>query len=554
MTTLEAQATAEMLGANPFLGLSARQLIAAGTRLLAASARHAPAAAGLGRRLATQLLAAARGQAPVGVDADDRRFADDSWSTNPVYRRAMNAYLVWRAALYDLVDVADLDAKSAMRARLAVSLVAETVAPTNTLLGNPAAMRRAIETNGVSLADGLRNVVHDIRFNGAMPSMVDRDPFVLGETVARTRGSVVLRTGVLELIQYEPPTVTVHRTPLLMIPSQVNKFWILDVAPGRSLVEYLLAHGHRLFMVSWRNPGPEQRDWRLDTYVEALRSALDAVADVSGSPEVNVVGACAGGITTSALLGHLAAVGDRRVRSVTFLVTMLDTSVDSAATAFVSKPAVAAALRRSQRRGVLDGRTMARVFGWLRPNELVWSFWVNNYLLGRKPPPSAVLAWNTDTTNLPAGLHADLLALAVDNGLARPDGVEVLGTPVDLAKVDCDAYVVAGVTDHITPWPGCYRTVHLLGGPSRFVLSSAGHIQAIVNPPGNPKARYFTNDDHPMAAQEWQARATAHSGSWWDDWRDWLADRSGDRVPAPPTLGSSRYPAISAAPGCYVRE
>ena len=384
--------------------------------------------------------------------------------------------------------------------------------------------------------------------------MVDREAFVLGETVACARGQVVLRTEVVELIQYESSTATVHSTPLLMIPSQVNKFWILDLVPGRSMVEYLLAQGHQVFMASWRNPGADQRDWRLDTYVDALRSALDAVQAVTGSPDVNVVGACAGGLTTSALLGHLAAVGDRRIRSVTFLVTVLDMSVESAATAFLSELAVSAALRRSQDRGVLDGRTMARVFAWLRPNELVWSFWVNNYLLGRKPAAYPVLAWNADTTNLPAGLHADFLGLALDNGLARPDGVEVLGTPVDLAKVDFDAYVVGGVTDHITPWPGCYRTVHLLGGHSRFVLSLSGHIQAIVNPPGNAKARYFTNAARPCAAQRWLDGATAHVGSWWDDWRDWLAERAGGRVASPSTLGSSRYPAADPAPGRYVRQ
>jgi len=370
--------------------------------------------------------------------------------------------------------------------------------------------------------------------------------------VATSPGSVVHRSDVLELIEYLPVTPTVRARPMVIVPPQINKFWVLDLAPGRSLVRHLLAEGHRVFMVSWRNPTAAQRDWSLDTYVDALHTAVEAARRIARADSVNVTGACAGGITTSALLGHLAARRVDIVRSVTLLVTVLDMAEASAMTLFLSEPAAAAAIRRSRRRGVLDGRELGRVFAWLRPNDLVWSFWVNNYLLGQEPPPFDVLAWNDDTTNLPAGLHADFLAIALSNALAEPDRLEVLGTPIDLSKADCDAYVMGGIADHITPWETCYRNVHLLGGRAEFVLSGGGHVQALVNPPGNPKSRYFVNPDGADDALGWLDGAEERQGTWWEHWTAWLAERAGDEVAAPRRPGNRSYPAIDSAPGRYV--
>ncbi len=549
---VSSQATDAMLGANPFIGLSRGQIAAALGRFLGQAARHAPTVADEGWRLVTQLAGIARGTTDVAPDAKDKRFSDHVYRDNPVYRRVAQAYLASCASIDSVVGNVDLDHKSEQRARFALSLATEALAPTNALAGNPAAVRKAIATRGRSLVDGTRHLVDDLRHNGGMPSMVDREPFRPGAAVAVMPGAVVYRDEVLELIQYRPVTSSVHARPLVVVPPQINKFYVMDLAPARSMVEHLVAHGQQVFMVSWRNPTEEQRDWNLDTYVTSLLAATDVVRSITRSPDVNIAAACSGGITSAALLGHLAATGDERIATVTLLVTVLDMAAESAATLFLSEPAAAAAIRRSRRRGVLRGQDLARTFAWLRPNDLVWNYWVNNYLLGNRPPAFDVLAWNADSTNLPAGLHADFLTIALANALAEPGRLDVLGQPVDLGQVTCDSYVVGALTDHITPWQACYRSIHLLGGDSRFVLSSSGHIQALVNPPGNPKATYFTNDDLPSDPEAWRRGAAAHSGTWWTDWVTWLGQRSGKVIKPRRTLGSRKYPAGEPAPGRYV--
>ena len=336
-------------------------------------------------------------------------------------------------------------------------------------------------------------MAHDVRHNGGMPATVDTRPFTVGGNIAATPGQVVHRSEVFELIQYTPAGKKTFKRPLVAIPPQINKFYISDIAPGRSLIEHMVGAGIPYYAVSWRNPTAAQRDWNLDTYVAACKEAIEVACEISGSADANVVGMCAGAITMACLLGHLAATGEALVNSATFLVAGLDTAQESQIGMLASKPAVEAARVHSQRAGYLDGDDLAKVFAWLRPNDLVWNYWVNNYLLGQNPPAFDILYWNADTTRLPAGLHSDFLDLATSNGLAEGT-LTVLGTPVDLGRVELDAYVVAGSTDHIVPWQAAYQTTQLLGGESEFVLSSSGHIQAIVNPPGNPKASYRTRD------------------------------------------------------------
>jgi polyhydroxyalkanoate synthase subunit PhaC len=546
-----AQATDAVLGANPFIGLSPGQVGAAASRFFGHAARRAPAMAVEGRRLLTLLTDVVRGRSNIAPDKD-RRFADPVYRDNPLYRRLAQAYLVGCSSVDTLVGKVDLDRKSEQRARFALSLVTEALAPTNVLLGNPAAMRQAIATRGKSLLDGTRHLVDDWRHHGGMPATVDREPFRPGESVAVMDGAVVYRDEVLELIQYRPATPSVRARPLFVVPPQINKFYVMDLAPSRSMVEYLVANGQQVFMVSWRNPTAEQRDWNLDTYVTALLAATDVARAITKSPTLNLAAACSGGITSAALLGYLATIGDDRIATLTLLVTVLDMAAESTATLFLSEPAAAAAIRRSRRRGVLRGQDLARTFAWLRPNDLVWNYWVNNYLIGNRPPAFDVLAWNADSTNLPAGLHADFLTIALHNALAEPGRLAVLGQPIDLRRVTCDSYVVGALTDHITPWQACYRSVHLLGGESRFVLSSSGHIQALVNPPGNSKANYSTADALPVDAEAWQRGAVAHSGTWWSDWVDWLDGRSADLVKPRRILGSRRHPAGDPAPGRYV--
>jgi len=340
----------------------------------------------------------------------------------------------------------------------------------------------------------------------------------------------------------------------VMIPPQINKYYIMDLAPGRSFIENAVAHGVQFFSISWRNPGPEHRDWDLDTYVQGCVDSIGAACEITGWDDVNVMGLCAGGITTSVTLAHMAAARDPRVHSVTLPVTMLDMSVPSTAGIFSSERVGTAAIRQSQRRGVLSGREMSRVFAWMRPNDLVWNYWVNNYLMGNPPPAFDILAWNNDTTNLPAALHAQFIRILLDNALTRPGELEVLGTPIDLGAITAPAYVLAGVTDHITPWRACYRATGLLGGESSFVLSNSGHIQALVNPPGNPKASYFTGPTPGPDPDAWRAAATEHRDSWWGHWLEWLRPHGGPRRPAPEGLGSRRHPPMEAAPGTYVHD
>ncbi len=484
----------------------------------------------------------------------DKRFADPTWRDNPFYRAWMQSYLAWSTALERFVDKSGLDAKNAQRARFALSLVTDAFAPTNVWLGNPAALKKFVETGGVSAIHGFENMLDDMAHNRGMPAQVDTSAFTVGQNLALTPGAVVFRNPVLELIQYTPTTEQVYARPLLLVPPQINKFYILDLAPGRSLVEYLVQQGIQTFVLSWRNPTPAERDWGLETYLRSMLEATEAIREIAASADLNIFGTCSGGITTALLLGHLAARADRQVSAATLMVTVLDTSAESQLGLFATKETIEAARQASRVKGVLEGQELAQVFAWLRPNDLVWNYWVNNYLLGDSPPVFDILYWNNDTTNLPARLHSDFLDLYLENPLAKHGKLELLGTPIDLSRVNLDAVVLAGITDHITPWKACYATTHMLGGQCEFVLSSAGHIQSILNPPGNPKAKYFRNPHVPADADAWLAGAKEQTGSWWEHWRDWLYKRSGQQKPAPKTLGSKLHPAGAKAPGTYVVE
>lgn len=541
-----------VLGANPFVGLTREQVVAALARLGQRVAVEPGVVAATAADAVGELVRVAVGRSDIAPARGDRRFNDAAWQHNPLFRRLLQAYLVETQALQRLIDEVDLDSKSRARAHFAMSLFTEAVAPTNSLLTNPNAMGKALQTRGQSLLAGIRHFAHDLRHNGGMPSQVDTRPFAVGRNLAVTPGQVVYRTDVFELIQYDATTTTTHQRPLVVVPPQINKYYITDLAPGRSLVEATVAAGVPYFTMSWRNPTPEHRDWNLDTYVAACLEAIRVACDIAGTDDANTVGLCAGGVTLAALLGHLAATGESGlVNSATFLVAGLDTTTETTITALASRRAVEAARARSLGAGVLSGDDMAKVFAWLRPNDLVWNYWVNNYLLGENPPAFDILFWNGDTTRLPAGLHSDFLDLYLENGLVEGT-LEVLGTTVDLGKVMCDTFVVAGYTDHIIPWDGAYRTTQVLGGASQFVLSNGGHIQAILNPPNSPKASYLIADELPATAAEWRDGATQVGGSWWTLWHEWLAARSGPSSPRRKRAGNAAHPALDPAPGRYV--
>ena len=476
-----------------------------------------------------------------------------AWSQNPLYRRYLQTYLAWRKELHDWIEHSSLSEQDASRGHFVINLMTEAMAPSNSM-ANPAAVKRFFETGGKSLLDGLSHLAKDLVHNGGMPSQVNMEAFEVGKNLATTEGAVVFRNDVLELIQYKPITESVHERPLLVVPPQINKFYVFDLSPDKSLARFLLRSQVQTFVVSWRNPTKAQREWGLSTYIEALKDAIDVICAITGSKDINMLGACSGGLTTASLLGHYAALGQPKVNALTLLVSVLDTQLDTQVALFADEKTLEAAKRRSYQAGVLEGSDMAKVFAWMRPNDLIWNYWVNNYLLGNEPPVFDILYWNNDTTRLPAALHGEFIEMFQTNPLTRPGALEVCGTPIDLKQVTCDFFVVAGTTDHITPWDSCYKSAHLFGGKCEFVLSNSGHIQSILNPPGNPKARYMTNSEMPLDPKAWQESSTKHADSWWLHWQSWLAERSGETKNAPRVLGNKKYPAGEAAPGTYVHE
>lgn len=530
----------------------------AGLRMAAALATKPVTLTRRGAGLAAELAKIGVGASELEPGPKDKRYADPAWTENPLLHRLVQAHIAAGGTAADLVEDAGLDWADHERIQFAVSNVVDALAPSNSLL-NPGLWQEARRTRGASVVSGVRRLVGDLATKPRVPSMVEPDAFTVGEDVACTPGAVVLRTPVFELIQYLPQTPTVRETPLLIVPPTINKYYVADLAPGRSIVENLLESGQQVFLMSWRNPTEEHAAWDLDTYGAAILDAMAACETISRRSSTALMAFCSGGIITSMLLGHLAATGaQERVASVTFAVTVLDQAKAGTTGALLDPDTARQAVEASQKKGYLDGRTLAEVFAWLRPNDLIWSYWVNNYLKGRPPKAFDILFWNADTTRMTAGLHRDFIDIAVANALVVPNSTTMLGTPVDLSKVDRDMYVIAGIADHLCAWQSCFRTTQLLGGESRFVLSTSGHIASLVNPPGNPKASFrvappASRTPTPINADAWLAVAETVRGSWWPDHAEWLGQRSGDEVDAPAELGGRGLPALVPAPGDYVR-
>jgi len=505
------------------------------------------------RELGTEAGRVLSGTSTLAPRRGDRRFTDVAWTENPLLRRLVQLYLAGSWTAGQLVTEADLEPRDRKRVQFFLENVAEALAPSNVPLVNPGSAKAVIDTAGLSLVRGGRQLVQDLATPPRVPEMVDGSGFALGENIAATPGGVVLRTEVLELIQYAPQTDEVYEVPALVVPPTINKFYALDLAPERSLVEHGVRQGRQMFVISWRNPDSRHASWNLDTYVRAVLDALEAVEEITGSVRTVLGGVCSGGVLASMAAAYLAGIGRQdRLAALCLAVTVIDNHDAGTASALIDERLASLAKAKSARKGYLDGRALAEVFAWLRPGDLVWNYWVNNYLLGKRPPAFDILFWNSDTTRMTAALHADFIDLAMQNSLTRPGALTVLGVPIDLGKITVDSYVVAGVTDHITPWENCYRSAQLFGGTTRFVLSTSGHIAALVNPPGNPKASYHTGDDMTSDAKIWLKGSDVHQGSWWTDLGLWLDDRSGDRKPAPEELGSPGLAVLAESPGTYV--
>lgn len=550
---LKYQASENTLGLNPVVGLRGKDLLASARMVLKQAIKQPIHSVRYVTHFGLELKNVLFGKSELQPAGDDRRFADPAWSQNPLYKRYLQTYLAWRKELHAWIDDSSLSPKDIARGHFVINLMTEAMAPTNTA-ANPAAVKRFFETGGKSLLDGLSHLAKDLVHNGGMPSQVNMGAFEVGKSLGVTEGAVVFRNDVLELIQYRPITEQVHERPLLVVPPQINKFYVFDLSPDKSLARFCLRNNVQTFIVSWRNPTKAQREWGLSTYIDALKEAVDVVTAITGSKDINMLGACSGGITCTALLGHYAALGQNKVNALTLLVSVLDTTLDSDVALFVDEQTLETAKRHSYQAGVLEGKDMAKVFAWMRPNDLIWNYWVNNYLLGNEPPVFDILFWNNDTTRLPAAFHGDLIEMFKNNPLTRANALEVCGTPIDLKQVTADIYSLAGTNDHITPWKSCYKSAQLFGGKVEFVLSSSGHIQSILNPPGNPKSRYMTGEEMAANAEDWQENSTKHTDSWWLHWQAWQAERAGNLKKAPTKLGNKAYPAGEASPGTYVHE
>jgi polyhydroxyalkanoate synthase subunit PhaC len=526
----------------------------AATSVMRALGRRPDVLARRAGALAGELTRVAAGRSDREPAKGDRRFADRGWHENWLLRRLLQGYLAVEDTVDELISDAGVDWQTERLARFAAVNVLGALAPSNFPLTNPAVLRETVDRGGVNLAHGARRLAADLSRSPRLPASVDTTKFEVGGNLACTPGAVVLRTEAFELIQYRPQTAEVREVPLLVIPPTINKYYALDLAPGRSLVEHLVREGQQVFMISWRNPGAEQAHFDLDTYAQAVLDARTAAAAIARQSGVHLLAACSGGILAAGALGRLADGGDLAgAASVALLVCALDTAQAGTAAALTSRESAAAAVAESARKGYLDGKALAGVFAWLRPNDLIWSYVVNNYLLGKEPPAFDVLYWNQDTVRLAAGLHRDFVRIALDNPLSRPRALRVLGSAVDLGVVDVDSYVVAGMSDHIIPWEQAYRSSQLLGGRPRFVLSDSGHIQALVNPPGpESRRRYRVAGAGNEQPEEWLDQAATRPGSWWPDYSEWLGERSGGLRRPARSLGNRRHRPLAVAPGSYV--
>ena len=534
-----------------------------GIRFTAGVVRHPRKVTRRTAGLAYELTRVGLGRSRLAPGEKDRRFSEEAWQRNPLFKRTLQGYLALGEAARGYVQDADLDWGDDQRIRFIVDNLVEAAAPSNNPFLNPKVLKRTLDTGGGNLLEGGRRFVRDFATPPRVPSMVEADAFEVGKDVAVTPGAVVLRTDVFELIQYTPQTPRVRTVPVLIVPPTINKYYVIDLAEQRSLVEHLVKNGQQVFCISWRNPDVRHADWGLDTYGQAILEAMTAAEEVTGQDRTAIFGICSGGMIASMVMAHLAETGKLdRVAAYSLAVTVLDQERAGVTSALLSHKSAAASTQASKEKGYLDGRTLAEIFAWLRPNDLIWNYWVNNYLMGHAPKAFDILYWNADPVRMTAAMHRDFMDLALRNALVEPGAATMLGSKVDLDKVTTDSYVVAGIADHLCKWESCYQTTQLFGGDTKFVLSTSGHIAAMVNPPGNPKASFQTSPsghgergtDNPASTEQWLEQAVKVKGSWWDDWIGWLGERTGAEKDAPDALGDAQHPPLDAAPGTYVHD
>jgi polyhydroxyalkanoate synthase len=506
---------------------------------------------------AFQRLLGLETESVIDPERGDYRFRDSAWDDNAVFDLIKQSYLLSARAIVGLITASeDLDERTRAKLEFFVRQVTDALSPSNFAATNPQVWRAALESGGKNLLDGLSNMLDDLEENDGRFNikMTDMEAFVVGENIAVTPGKVVFQNELMQLIQYAPTTEQVKRRPLLIMPPWMNKYYVLDLRPGNSFVQWLVDQGHTVFIISWVNPDERLADKSFEDYmVDGPLAALDAIEQATGEPEVNVVGYCLGGILLAATMAWMTAKKDKRVKSATYFNTMVDFSDTGEISLFIDEEGLESLEGGIEKKGYLSGRQVADTFRVMRANDLVWSFFVNSYLLGKGPRPFDILYWNSDSTNMPAAMHTFFMRnMYLDNRMREPGGVTMAGVPIDVTSVKTPAYIVGTREDHIAPWKTAYETTQLFSGPTKFVLGASGHIAGIVNPPQKQKYGYWTNSRKPADPEAWLAGATEHAGSWWPDWITWVNRYGGGTVPAR-TPGAGDLTPIEDAPGSYVR-
>ncbi|HWK45670.1 MAG TPA: class I poly(R)-hydroxyalkanoic acid synthase [Stellaceae bacterium] len=512
----------------------------------------------LWQRTTQRMLGGGDGAEPViAAPKGDRRFRDAAWEDHALFDYIKQSYLLSARWMQQTVHgVQGLDDKTARKVEFYTRQFVDAIAPSNFVLTNPEVLRKTIESGGENLVKGLENMLDDLeRGKGQLSiTMTDPDAFKLGENIALTPGSVVFQNELMQLIQYAPATETVARRPLLIIPPWINKYYILDLRPQNSFIRWAVAEGLTVFVISWVNPDERLATKGFEDYMaEGPLAALQAIEQATGQRDLNVIGYCLGGTLLATTLAYLAKSGDKRIKSATYFTTLVDFAEAGEISVFIDDEQLTALEDKMRGRGYLEGSEMATTFNMLRANDLIWSFVVNNYLLGKEPFPFDLLYWNADATRMPAAMHSFYLRMMYQqNRLIRPGGIQIKGVPIDLTDVEIPSFILSTKEDHIAPWKSSYAATQLYKGPVKFVLSGSGHVAGVVNPPETAKYGYWTNTKLPRNPEDWLNGATQHAGSWWTDWSAWINRFAGGKVSAR-VPGDGALPPIEPAPGSYAK-
>jgi polyhydroxyalkanoate synthase len=488
----------------------------------------------------------------------DRRFAHDDWSEKPAFYAIKQSYLIISDWMRNLVtDVEGLDEHTARKVKFFTERYLDAMSPTNFAATNPAVLEKIVETKGANLLHGLKNMLQDLEEGEGQLKirMTDTSAFTLGENVASTPGNIIFQNRMFQLIQYSPSTDTVLKRPLLIIPPWINKYYIMDLQPKNSMLKWMVDQGHTVFVVSWVNPDESYRDTGFEDYVnEGLITAVDVVEQVTGEHEINAIGYCIGGTLLSTTLAYMKSVGDKRIKSATFFTTMIDFANPGDLGVFIDEEQISGLEKMMDKDNCLEGTKMSGAFNLLRANDLIWSFYVNNYLLGNDPRPFDLLYWNSDSTRMTPTMHSWYLRnMYLDNKLSKPNGLSINGTPIDLSNIDIPTCFVSTADDHIAPWLATYSGAKLFSGDVHFILGGSGHIAGIINPPAANKYGYRCTDELPDDPQAWADQAEIHEGSWWPNWNAWIRPLSNNETVAARTAGEGGLAIIEDAPGTYVK-